>query len=457
MPSLVRRNSRSALRSPLKSATAARIQSVPTAPSNCADAICKPFIRYCDSSPSLSRRNRRSSRPSPLKSPNCDANVHVAGGGGGGGGGGGVWMKTHAAPTLALSAFPPTMAVLPSADSAADKPWAAAPEAPLPTSLAPCCVHTPPLRVNTHAAPKLILSLRPPTMAALPSPDSATAKPCAAAPAAPLPISLAPCCIHTPPLRVNAHVAPMPPLSPGPPSTAVSPSSDSATERPCWAPPTAPLPISLAPCWVQTPPLRVNTHAAPRLLLSALPPTMAVLPLSDSATESPWKMKDPTPPVPTSFGPCCVQTPPLRVNTHAAPTKPLSLFPPTMAVLPSPDSATEAPWLANPPPTPPPTSFGPSCVHTPPLRVKTHAAPMKPLSPTPPTMAVLPSADSATEVPCMAGAVPTVPLPTSFGPCCIHAPPLRVKTQAAPAPPLSLPPPTMAVLPSADSATERPW
>src|SRR5262245_7317435 len=294
-------------------------------------------------------------------------------------------------------------------------------------------------------------------MAALPSPDSATAKPGAAAPAAPLPINLAPCCVHTPPLRVNAHVAPMPPLSPGPPRTAVLPSSDSATDRPCWAPPTAPLPISLAPCWVQTPPLRVNTHAAPRLLLSALPPTMAVLPSSDRATESPWKMKDPTPPVPTSFGPCCVQTPPLRVNTHAAPTKPLSLFPPTMAVLPSPDSATEAPWLANPPPTPPPTSFGPSCVHTPPLRVKTHAAPMKPLSPTPPTMAVLPSADSATEVPCMAGAVPTVPLPTSFGPCCIHAPPLRVKTQAAPAPPLSLPPPTMAVLPSADSATERPW
>src|SRR5215510_1389252 len=114
MPSLVRRNSRSALRSPLKSATAARIQSVPTAPSNCADAICNPFIRYCDSSPSLPRRNRRSSRPSPLKSPNCDAKVHVGGGGGGGGGcAGGVLTNTQAAPALLLSPDPPTAAVLP--------------------------------------------------------------------------------------------------------------------------------------------------------------------------------------------------------------------------------------------------------------------------------------------------------------------------------------------------------
>src|ERR1700750_2138218 len=38
------------------------------------------------------------------------------------------------------------------------------------------------------------------------------------------------------------------------------------------------------------------------------------------------------------------------------------------------------------------------------------------LSRGPPTMAVLPLADSATEAPC--SAFPTAPVPTSFGPCC---------------------------------------
>jgi hypothetical protein len=80
------------------------------------------------------------------------------------------------------------------------------------------------------------------------------------------------------------------------------------------------------------------------------------------------------------------------------------------------------------------------------LRVKTHAAPV-PSSSTPPTMAVLPSADSATDV-------PAAPVPTSLLPCWFQAPPLRVKTHAAPAPELSTKPPTMAVLPSPDSATE---
>src|SRR6266581_3346961 len=88
------------------------------------------------------------------------------------------------------------------------------------------------------------------------------------------------------------------------------PSADSATEG------AAPPSISLLPCCVQTPPLRVNTHAAPVLLLSAHPPTMAVLPSADSATDMPWRAL-PTAPAPTSFLPCCVQTLPLRVNTHA--------------------------------------------------------------------------------------------------------------------------------------------
>jgi hypothetical protein len=57
------------------------------------------------------------------------------------------------------------------------------------------------------------------------------------------------------------------------------------------------------------------------------------------------------------------------------------------------------------------------------LRVKTHtapapAAPGTPLSLSPPTLAVLPSADSATEKPW--SAFPTAPVPTSFGPCCVN-------------------------------------
>src|SRR5262249_40870169 len=106
---------------------------------------------------------------------------------------------------------------------------------------------------------------------------------------------------------------------------------------------TAPVPTNLF-CCVQTPPLRVNTHAAPaapaapsqngtdRLHgLSPAPPTMAVLPSADNATDVPWRAL-PTASPPTSFLPCCVQTPPLRVNTQAAPVLPLSDHPPTMAV-----------------------------------------------------------------------------------------------------------------------------
>src|SRR5215470_2248992 len=100
-------------------------------------------------------------------------------------------------------------------------------------------------------------------MAVLPSADSATELPCAAGPLAPMPTSLLPCWVNTPPLRVNTHAAPAPELSQGPPTTAVLPSADSATELPWKAIALAPVPTSLLPCWVHIPPLRVNTHAAP--------------------------------------------------------------------------------------------------------------------------------------------------------------------------------------------------
>src|SRR5712675_1436594 len=115
------------------------------------------------------------------------------------------------------------------------------------------------------------------------------------------------------------------------------PSADSATDVP--RRPTAPVLTSLF-CCVQTPSLRVNAHAAPVAPrpkgadrshgLSPGPPKIAVLPSADNATDMPWRAL-PTALVPTSFLPCCVQTPPLRVNTHAASVP----HPPTMAVLPS--------------------------------------------------------------------------------------------------------------------------
>src|SRR5262249_60832187 len=108
------------------------------------------------------------------------------------------------------------------------------------------------------------------------------------------------------------------------------------------------LPTSLLPCCVQASPLRVNTHAAPVVRLSLGPPTMAVLPSADTATDAPWDHKPPpySLVVPTSLA-CWLQTPPLRVNTHAAPAGPtdggrsrsalLAPGPPPMARVPSVD------------------------------------------------------------------------------------------------------------------------
>ena len=74
-----------------------------------------------------------------------------------------------------------------------------------PTSMSPCWLHAPPLRVNTHTAPLLMCTVvfvsdvsspGPPTIAVLPSPDSATEKPCWEV--TPLgSTSLPPCCVHS--------------------------------------------------------------------------------------------------------------------------------------------------------------------------------------------------------------------------------------------------------------------
>src|SRR5262249_13743875 len=111
--------------------------------------------------------------------------------------------------------------------------------------------------------------------------------------------------LQMPPLRVKIQLAPAFELSLMPPMIAVLPSADIPTDQPCDAPPTASVATSFDPCWLQTPPLRVYIQAAPTPLLSFGPPTMAVLPSADSATEVACQAF-PTAPVPTSLLPCCV-------------------------------------------------------------------------------------------------------------------------------------------------------
>ena len=65
-------------------------------------------------------------------------------------------------------------AVLPSAEIATDLPNLATPEASAPTSLVPFCDHSPSLRVNAHAAPAKALSAYPLTIAVSPSAEIAT-------------------------------------------------------------------------------------------------------------------------------------------------------------------------------------------------------------------------------------------------------------------------------------------
>ena len=211
------------------------------------------------------------------------------------------------------------MAVLPSRDSATAEPCSALPTAPVPTSFDPCWLQTPPLRVNTHAAPAAELSSSPPTIAVLPSADSATEKPCSATPTAPVPTSFGPCWVQTPPLRVKTHAAPAFELSTGPPTMAVLPSADSATAEPCWAPPTRAgadqLRSLLGPdaAAAGEHPRRADTCVV------ADPAHDRGVAVGRQRNGKALVAVDPIAPVPTSFDPCWLQTRLLRVNTHAAP------------------------------------------------------------------------------------------------------------------------------------------
>src|ERR1035441_9498858 len=132
-------------------------------------------------------------------------------------------------------------------------------------------------------------------MAVLPSAERDTNRPCQASPTASEPTKSAPCLVQTPPLLVQTLAAPPP--FPVPPTMAVLPSAERDPASPC-----DPEPTSLVPCWLQTPPLLVQTHAAPPP--SQGPPTMAVLPSAERDTDQPCPALI-TVPVPTNFGPCC--------------------------------------------------------------------------------------------------------------------------------------------------------
>ena len=221
---------------------------------------------------------------------------------------GGAGIKTQAAPALPLSPYPPTIAVVPSAERETELPCIALLVAPLPTSLLPCWVQVPAFREKTHAAPALLLSKIPDKIAVFPSAERETDQPWPELPVPPVPANLLPCCVHTPAERVKTHAAPTQLLSSSPPKIAVFPSAERETDLPCCALPIAPLPTSLLPCCVHTPAERVKTHAAPALLLSRYPPTKAVFPSAERQTELPCH-EIPVAPLPANLLPCCVHTP----------------------------------------------------------------------------------------------------------------------------------------------------
>ena len=138
-------------------------------------------------------------------------------------------------------------------------------------------------------------------------------------------------------LRANTYADPEdepPSSSPGAPTTAVSPLTD--TEVPNWSASAASGAVSLA-CWLHTPPLRTNTYADPENEAAFLAPTTTVSPLTDT--------ENPNSSLPAASDAvslvCWLHTPSLRTNTYADPEiEPASSSPkaPTTAVSPLTDT-----------------------------------------------------------------------------------------------------------------------
>src|ERR1041384_5998279 len=159
---------------------------------------------------------------------------------------------------------------------------------------------------------------------------------------------------------------------------------------------------SCSPAWRHAPALRLKAHTAALLASLLTPPLSARLPSLESATRRPCASGVCGPPAPTSLGPCCVQTPFWRVKIHTAPVGGSNGAPET-TVLPSAEMATDAPCVGNVPLDPVPTIRAIS-VQTPLDRVKIYSAPVVAgdgleSAPGPPSAAVFPSAERATEKP----------------------------------------------------------
>src|SRR4051812_43216414 len=105
------------------------------------------------------------------------------------------------------------------------------------------------------------------------------------------------------------HAAPVLLLSSTPPEITVSPSDEMATEYPCSASPTAPVPTSGAPERIQSPLLRRKRVG---------PPVLGRLPAANEASTnllaSPDNETSEAPPGIVSREPCCDHVVPLRVN-----------------------------------------------------------------------------------------------------------------------------------------------
>ena len=182
-------------------------------------------------------------------------------------------MNGHAAPTPLLSPGPPINAVPAAVPDSAEESATVAPNlpgnlpspgssltSPAPVSLDPCWVQVEPEPVYVHAAPTSLLSPGAPSSAVLAAPDEAEAS-ATLAPNSPGCSSLLissfsffafsgsaslACWVHISDELVNTHAAPVPLLSPGPPSSAVLPSPESATPAPRRPFPISPLAVSLA-------------------------------------------------------------------------------------------------------------------------------------------------------------------------------------------------------------------
>src|SRR5207302_6312870 len=112
----------------------------------------------------------------------------------------------------------------------------------------------------------------------------ATLTPNSPKPLSPAPDSAGSCRVHVSPDRAKIQATPSPFAPPAAaPISAVFPSEEREVLMPN-LPPASPPPVSFAPCWTHAPPERTNTHAAPRSPLSLGPPTSAVLPSPDTAT-----------------------------------------------------------------------------------------------------------------------------------------------------------------------------